>query len=208
MSTKTTRNGDGITATECAALAGISIGAFRTRCYRGNGPAGAYGSGARTLYPFEAVADWLWPILTAPPDLIDQVLAQCVDVAGCWVFTGYTSKGGYGLIHVPGSAGRMVQTHRVTYEHFVGAIPDGLEPDHLCRVRACCNPWHLEPVTHAVNVQRGLTGGPAVRRRLPRCPCGREYDRIYRTANGGINRQCSVCRAAYGQTYRKRVAVA
>lgn len=39
-------------------------------------------------------------------------------------------------------------------------IPKGHELDHLCRVRNCINPRHLELVTHAVNIQRGLSGQP------------------------------------------------
>jgi len=42
------------------------------------------------------------------------------------------------------------------YEYFKGPVPDGLELDHLCRVRSCCNPDHLEPVTHKENIRRGF----------------------------------------------------
>lgn len=45
--------------------------------------------------------------------------------------------------------------HRVYYERFVGPVPDGLEPDHLCRVRPCIRPDHLELVTHLENCRRG-----------------------------------------------------
>ena len=45
--------------------------------------------------------------------------------------------------------------HRLSYETFVGPIPDGKELDHVCGVRRCVNPSHLEPVTHHENVLRG-----------------------------------------------------
>ncbi len=51
-------------------------------------------------------------------------------------------------------AGRRVLTHRVMYEHWVGPIEVGLELDHLCRTKACCNPDHLEPVTRSENLLR------------------------------------------------------
>lgn len=81
-------------------------------------------------------------------------LSAYVQITGfCWLWTGYISKG-YGLM----SMGNRVQrpAHIVVYEHLVGPIPDGLELDHLCRVKRCVNPDHLEPVTHAVNCQRAV----------------------------------------------------
>ncbi len=68
----------------------------------------------------------------------------------CWVFTGSTRRG-YGRI---GSGGQMVALHRLSYETYVGAIPAGLQTDHLCRNRACWCPEHLEPVTHIENMRR------------------------------------------------------
>jgi HNH endonuclease len=73
----------------------------------------------------------------------------------CHVWQGFCNDDGYGMVSVGGR--RLSSTHRVAYEREHGRVPDGLELDHLCRVRACCNPDHLEPVTHAENMRRGLT---------------------------------------------------
>lgn len=78
---------------------------------------------------------------------------------GCWEWTGTKNKAGYGKVYDPANDGkpRMEYAHRVSYREFVGPIPDGHHIDHLCRNHACCNPEHLEPVTHAENMRRGLT---------------------------------------------------
>jgi hypothetical protein len=70
---------------------------------------------------------------------------------GCWVWQGARYRTGYGCVR---RSGRNLHAHRYTYEKANGPIPPGLELDHLCRNRACVNPDHLEPVTHAVNMQR------------------------------------------------------
>jgi len=88
-----------------------------------------------------------------PADLPPHMTAKIVvDEAGCWVWQNATNGKGYGQV---GFMGRVRSVHRVAYELLVGPIPDGLCIDHLCRVRACCNPYHLEPVTTLVNNRRG-----------------------------------------------------
>lgn len=74
-------------------------------------------------------------------------------VVGCWNWTGATNSG-YGNFNL--GHGTWVAAHRFSYEHLIGDVPQHLELDHLCRNRACVNPWHLEPVTHAVNMQRSM----------------------------------------------------
>lgn len=72
----------------------------------------------------------------------------------CWPFTGNTNKG-YGQLKCV-IDGKHVQVHaaRVAYELEVGPIPEGYEIDHLCVTANCCNPAHLEPVTHSENMRR------------------------------------------------------
>lgn len=73
----------------------------------------------------------------------------------CWVWQRRLSTQGYGRTYADG---REKQAHQVTWERVYGPVPEGLELDHLCRVRSCVNPAHLEAVPHPVNVQRGAVG--------------------------------------------------
>ncbi|WP_394253683.1 HNH endonuclease signature motif containing protein [Arthrobacter pityocampae] len=82
--------------------------------------------------------------------IISKVL---VDDAGCWVFQGAKNSKGYGSVRVDGAS---LSTHRVMYELDKGPIPDDMDVDHLCRVRACCNPEHLEAITRQIHATRSL----------------------------------------------------
>lgn len=74
---------------------------------------------------------------------------------GCHLWTGAVNEPGYGNL---GVAGHNRVAHRVAYLLERGDLPAELELDHLCRQPACCNPRHLEPVTHDENIRRGLHG--------------------------------------------------
>ena len=80
------------------------------------------------------------------------VPAYRLDLGRCWLWTHYLDVNGYGKFHL---SGRSILAHTWSYVSEFGAVPDGLELDHLCRARSCVRPTHLEAVTHAENVRRG-----------------------------------------------------
>lgn len=90
---------------------------------------------------------------------------------GCWLWKG-AKIWGYGVfaIWIDGQT-KNFRAHRVPYELANGRIPNGFEPDHLCRNRACVNPEHIEIVTHRENDIRGV-GAPAMNTRKNYCPRG------------------------------------
>jgi hypothetical protein len=73
----------------------------------------------------------------------------------CWIWQRALNNKGYGLTGRGSTTGRQRAAHRYFYELEFGPIPEGKQLDHLCRQPACVRPGHLEPVTRAVNLQRG-----------------------------------------------------
>lgn len=91
---------------------------------------------------------------------------------GCWIWTASTCGAGYGQFWLDG---RYHRAHRVSYEMFVGPIPEGLVIDHLCRQPLCVNPAHLEPVTRRENtVDRGVSNAAHRNARKTQCDHGHD----------------------------------
>ena len=101
-----------------------------------------------------------------------------VDARGpCWLWTGLLDRDGYGKW---GKRGLLA--HRFAWSELVGEPPPMF--DHLCRVRRCVNPDHLEPVTPRVNAQRGQVYQGAICRK-----CGGSE---WRPMPNG-SRYCAIC---------------
>jgi len=104
---------------------------------------------------------------------------------GHWLWTGWTNNFGYPFVRWEG---RDQPTYRIVWTLLVAPIPDGLEIDHLCVTPRCCNPGHLEPVTHAENQRR-------IAERFGRCRrMGHDWSdprNVYTRRNG--RRWCAEC---------------
>lgn len=95
--------------------------------------------------------------MTGPLGLPARLWSQVAYTpAGCWLWTGHTILNGYGQVY---HDGRSQMIHRIVYAAAKGAIPQGLDLDHLCRNRLCVNPDHLDPVTNRENAIRGARAG-------------------------------------------------
>ena len=118
----------------------------------------------------------------------------------CWLWTGAIHVSGYGIVKLDGRAQRA---HRLAYLWEHGSIPDGLDLDHLCRVRNCVRPSHLEPVTRGTNVLRGE--GPSARAaRVTACPKGHPYDEANTRYDVRGDRFCRRCKLDYQRRWEQR----
>ncbi len=150
----------------------------------------------------------------------------------CWKWCGVINRKGYGNVTLPkrrcihagwqGVACTCVHNHsittgphRVAYVLVVGEVPDGLQLDHLCRNRWCCNPAHLEPVTPAENSRRAHwtleAAHLAIRAKAEartHCVAGHEYtlSNIIRRPGKVHSRECRACANASRRKRGGRVA--
>lgn len=120
----------------------------------------------------------------------------------CWQWQGTLVTQGYG--YITDDHGWYARAHRWSYEHFVGPIPAGLVLDHLCRNRGCVNPDHVEPTTHAININRGETRAASRKRRQKYCKRGHDLALTAKYVPSKQSRQCMACMREYSRDYHAR----
>ena len=122
--------------------------------------------------------------------------------SGCWEWVNPRSDG-YGRFYLNR---KQVLAHRFAYQALVGEVETGLDLDHLCRNRKCCNPEHLEPVTRRENCRRSPIMGKW-KLATTHCPEGHEYnsDNTYTDKRG--KRNCRACGRQAQREYRERQAL-
>jgi hypothetical protein len=120
---------------------------------------------------------------------------------GCWEWLGQIDKRhGYGFYRANGV---NLRAHRVSYTLLLGAIPNALTIDHVCRNRRCVNPDHLEAVQNKENILRGESP-TAENARKTHCKRGHEFtpeNTVHYSKNGGkyVSRECRECRRLKGR---------
>ena len=114
---------------------------------------------------------------------------------GCWFWTACLDESGYGRLGTKLYKERGA--HRVSYLHFRGAIPNGLQIDHLCKIKSCVNPWHLEVVTQQENIKRSSRPKDTHRNgRKTHCSKGHPFNvenTWHEKSGGSIKRHCKEC---------------
>lgn len=128
----------------------------------------------------------------------DRFDSKILKTESCWVWQASQNDQGYGLFWLNG---KYVRAHRLAYKMANVTLDKNLVIDHLCKNTLCVNPEHLEQVTQAENVRRGLAGKINNRQKeKTHCPRGHEYSRI----NKNGHRQCGKCRSEQEMRSRKR----
>lgn len=121
-------------------------------------------------------------------------MAKVIKTDDCWLWQGCLTHNGYGQIR---RNNKGYLAHRYAYMQLVGEIPKGKVLDHLCRVRNCVNPSHLEPVTNRENLLRGIPGNKT------HCPKGHEYT----PENTAYYRNAKYCKTCNKERARKNRAL-
>ena len=128
-----------------------------------------------------------------------RIGARFIRSGSCWPWRGAPDGRGYGEIMI---RRKRYKAHRAVYELLVGPIPRGLTLDHLCRNPMCVNPAHLEPVTVAENVMRGM-GACAVNSRKTHCKRGHPFTPENTMLSPRGYRACRECDRAKSRAWQR-----
>jgi hypothetical protein len=112
-------------------------------------------------------------------------------ITGCWLWMAGLTEAGYGQFGTSLGCGR-IDSHRWSYLYLIGPIPTHLELDHLCRVRACVNPMHLEAVTSWENNSRSESVS-AINLRKTHCLRGHPFSGTNLLIYADGARYCRIC---------------
>ena len=139
---------------------------------------------------------------TPPVISYDEVPCPVTGLDGPFhVFRGHKDKRGYG--RVSNRSGTAL-VHKYVWELANGPVPKGLELDHQCMIKSCCNEKHLRAVTHQVNATENVSGSHwQINIAKTHCPQGHEYTAINTRLRPGNGRGCKQCGREQKQRKKK-----
>lgn len=156
---------------------------------------------------FGLLSDKLWERFWSKVNKAGPVPDLHPELGPCWIWTANKNRQGYGLFWI--TRVNYLKAHRVSFEEAFGPCPEGLEPDHLCRVRACVHPNHMEAVTKVENTMRGFSP-PAINARKTHCVHGHPFSGSnLKIRRRGISdqrpaRRCIACEKEFSRQRVKR----
>lgn len=151
-----------------------------------------------------------------PPYLettLEDQLYNCIrridPITGCWegshrISAACGASVGYSTVK---HQGKNCYAHKLMWELHNGPVKKGFELDHLCRNPCCCNPAHLEPVTHKENIMRAPKSPSAINHNKEKCKNGHPFNDENTVVSGlkRVQRVCKICRDAYAQNKKAKV---
>lgn len=149
-----------------------------------------------------------YKISDLPLNIAEKIMPEPMSgcwMSGCWIWVGSIDRNGYGFKYCERKRS-SVGAHRLVYRHLVGEIKSECL-DHLCRVRACVNPVHLEEVTKSENTKRGF-GIAILNKMKTHCVNGHvlSEEKTYKTTRKGKTwRRCVSCTSIRGKIRRDKI---
>lgn len=120
-------------------------------------------------------------------------------ITGCWDWKSRINNHGYGVF---GIKNKNYYSHRLSYEYFKEEIPKNTELDHLCKNTKCCNPEHLEAVSHKENIFRS-NAPTTINHFKTHCIRGHEFTPENTLKIKGTGRNCKKCRSEANKIWCK-----
>lgn len=113
---------------------------------------------------------------------------------GCWLWTGRLNRDEYGCFDI---GKKNYLAHRISYMFFVKDVGT-LQLHHLCEVKNCVNPSHLQPITITEHLKLQKSASKT------HCVNGHEYtpENTYRGPRGW--RQCRICVCSWAKKYQSK----
>jgi hypothetical protein len=119
--------------------------------------------------PNPAISASLLEVAANQSEAIDWLSERLTtdDQYGCWALPlpkerDEKNRARYPIISSKRFESNSELAHRFVVRRLLGALATDEHLDHICRVHACCNPLHLDAVTHTTNMRRGSAARTSV----------------------------------------------